>query len=428
MKMKKYMIVLAFFAHTLYGCASESEKDSRLIVYSFDSSASLGDGIGDLEHARRLIGRFPKGLPLSHAEGIISSFKRGTYDAKKYGLTIVDRPAHVGITYDTLEFHEKVALPTIIFTEYLRHDFMYGSYAHRFKSTIVMPLGLQAGLGYMKPELPINHSETKKQIFDRLDKKWRDLIYDGHDIEQTLLILAYYSPDKKFPANVLKAFAESSYARGKRLIFFAKGEDTVIQELSRTIGALATVVTTKEFVPESDWHLLQQLAVATVATGDSSASDSFFFRTLPFWNFHKYTEGRTWINIAALSDEGGDVSNKTFNMTLMRSAPRIAQYLYELDQGIKRREADLDDPQDDDELIHFVRTIDARFMEDWKRFCAYMEDNYTFTPGKMAAAIDVGTKIVLGEKPDLSPYGTVLNEATSKWLSKWIKWKDLSRT
>ena len=62
MKMKKYMLAFALCAHTLYGCSSEI--DSSLIVYSFDSSsASLGDGTGDLKHPIRLIRVLPKGLP-----------------------------------------------------------------------------------------------------------------------------------------------------------------------------------------------------------------------------------------------------------------------------------------------------------------------------------------------------------------------------
>ena len=145
-------------------------------------------------------------------------------------------------------------------------------------------------------------------------------------------------------------------------------------------------------------------------------------------NFHKYTEGRKWIHIAALSHERGDVSHKKFKMTLMPSAPRIVKYLYELDAGIQRRDEDHDDLQNDDALIHFVKAIDAPFMEEWKDFCAYMEHNYTFTPEKMAAVIDVGTKIVLGQNPNLSSYGKILNEATLEWLSEWIKWKGLLRT
>ena len=102
------------------------------------------------------------------------SGKKGDYDPKEYRLNIVRKTANVGIAYDTLDLGQKVVLPTIIFTEYLRLGFTYRSHAHLFESTIVMPLGLQSGLGYMKPELSIDHSATKQQIFDRLDKKWRE--------------------------------------------------------------------------------------------------------------------------------------------------------------------------------------------------------------------------------------------------------------
>lgn len=63
----------------------------------------------------------------------------------------------------------------------------------------------------------------------------------------------------------------------------------------------------------------------------------------------------------------------------------------------------------DTKSASFVRTIDHKFMNDWKHFCSHIERRYTLTPKKVAAAIDVVSQMYL-VKSGLSSKKSVLSE------------------
>lgn len=346
------------------------------VAYQYVTKIVSIDGEGDLVHGDRLIRLLPPELPLSRACVEIPGVRDvKEYDAKKYGLNVnKERKADISIVVSHAAKTSE-EMYDLFLSEYARN---WPGHNYGRIDRIEIHMGLAHRFGYMKPELPINHAKTKEELFNSLSTKWRELIFETKTYaDNKILIMAYYSPGKSFPAEALRAFTESKYAKGKKVIYFAKGDKSEIINLKGVIGRLGKVVTTEERIPDDQWHILSQLAEASVATGDSRSSDPFFFRNLSFSNGHKSIELRAW-HLEAMQWHAPEGVNKE----------RVVKYI-KLLRCHGTRES---------EFVGFVKTIDKQFMRDWQGFCDYIEWNYTLTPAKLAWVVAVATEIHLNVK------------------------------
>ncbi len=393
-------VVVIVMASCLFAAAGAEAEDaptqSATVIYNFVARVFTTDGEGDLVHGDRLIRLLPKGIPLSRAyiRPNLGTQPSVECDPAKYQLNIVAARGNVDIDIDidiVCSYRGSVGGNATLF---------FGEYGTNFyllmdrNDIVFVPLGLTFGLGYMKPPLPIL-SQPKKELFPNLCKKWSGLVYGDGGFDNTLLIMGYYSPAQTFSPGVLRAFAESPYASGKRVIFFVKGDTPKVEELRAEIGSLgAVLVTTNEHVPDDQWHILSQLADASVATGDSSSSDPFFFRSLPFWNCHKPEEATAWFMAATDWAVENDIKLPIIEYIRLlkaheksRKEAKPADFVDKIDQAHKKlREATLTD---------FVGRIDQNFIDRWRLFCEHIERDYTLTTEKVGKVIEIATQMHL---------------------------------
>ncbi|MDP4724989.1 MAG: ankyrin repeat domain-containing protein [Alphaproteobacteria bacterium] len=351
------------------------------------------DGTGDLIHTDR----FAAILDVlertgHHREFTYKGYKVGETKAYPLGFRPPQSLENPGVYLENLRAIIDIrvsAYPGLIFPH--RYGAIYFSeypggqakdYFISGENIIYTPLGLTCGFGYMKPLLPIDVTETKESLFSRLAEEWRNLIFGENYNSNTVFVLGYYSPNKDINPELLVAFSESAFARGKKVVFFLKGSPTAVEKIREKIQDPHQVITTREFVPDDQWHILSQLADLQLATGDSSSSDPFFFQSLAFWNAHKKIESKAWLMVA---DKW--LAPKYVNKERIREFIRLTS---EKGKNI---------PQ----FADFVRTIDQEFMNDWKEFCAYIERHYTLTPKKTDLILKISTEILRERKTAFTP-------------------------
>lgn len=332
------------------------------------------DGEGDYEHGKRMLSLLTQlpGEPMVFNS--ISICGNGVPADRSLGennLTLNPTvPADINIIVSYYCVKEKAKMNLYISEYDSRSDLL----THQ-KDIIWVPLGLEFSLGYMKPSLPINLEERKESLYNRLSQKWKNLISFDRDLKDTVFVLGYYSPHKDFSVSILNAFANAPFAHGKDVLFFVKGDENqvrLVQECFR--DGSHHVITTTERIPDEDWHIMSQLADASIATGDSSCSDPFFFRTLPLWRCHKTSEAKSW-NFALKEWASPENIDKE----------RLFRYINLLGQKDERL------------LSEFVGEIDQKFIDDWKQFAAYIEEKYTLTSVKLSTVIDIANQIYLSE-------------------------------
>lgn len=360
----------------------ESLVPAHPLVYAFTTGICTTDGTGDYVHGERflsLLSQVSKERKFSRAAMCNDKYSCNPYP--HCPLTLDPSQSNVDleilISYKTTNLQP---LTQLYIGEYGNHlDLL-----RQQKSVIFAPLGLSFSLGYMKPLLPIDLAESKSSLFQKLDQQWQSLIWPHGYMPKSLFAVGYYSPNKSFSSEALRAFTHSPLTFEKEIIFFVKGEMENINALKEALkGSNSKIITTKERVLDKDWHILLQLADVMIATGDSSCSDPFFYRSLCFWNAHKPIEAKAWEITATEWEAPKEVSKN-----------RVIEYIKLL--------------QDQEKLPQFMKMIDQKFMDDWKQFCTYIETRYTLTPAKIEMLLNMATQMHLAAQfPECMPVENV---------------------
>ena len=370
----------AMVAEEEQGAGNTPSTTLRDPIYSYRTGFCSTDGTGDLVHGERVL-RLLEAMPGSKKRFSRVSYSQDANPDREYETSLSLAPDTTpDLAIIVSYFSGKLNAGDLFLQEY------GGSGNLPMRNSRTLPLGLTFNLGYIKPAYPILLEQSKEDLFEQLNPQWKQSIFSNTYSPEDRFVFGYYSPStasgvmsasKPIPASVLKSFCESPFAAGRKVTVFVKcspSQGEVLQEELQ--GTNAVIAFAQQHVPDQDWHILSQLADVSLATGDSSCSDPFFFRSLSLWNSHKDMEREMWLLTA-----------KAWNAPEEISKERIEEYIEALNphSGV---------------LEHFMGTIDQKFIDDWKVFCAHIEEKYTLTPQKLACVLDIATQLTFLENLD----------------------------